>query len=252
MKQFMLGCLILMMCSVGFGQASSWWRIPAVGSGPGAYGSYWLSDIYLFNPNLYPISVNVYLIYTTGTYGPLTYTIPEWGSTTIKDVGGKFSLQGAAALQIQGQNDAVFNVMSRTYNRETNGDTTGQDIAGQDWCAGNSSGPSQMILFLGIQQNSGFRTNMGFMGGSNPVDLLVSVYDGNNQYVTGIPVHLDSWSGTSFSLAKYTSANISNGYAIASITSSASACVNGYASVVDNGTQDGTYIGGQILYAPMK
>jgi hypothetical protein len=252
MKNFAVCCLLLAACVSGFAQASSWWRIPAVGAGPGAQGSYWFSDVYIFNPNLTTITVDVYLIYATGTYGPISYTVADWGSVAIKDVGSKFSLQGAAALQLQGQNDMPFFVMSRTYNRESNGDTQGQDIAGQEWCAGNGSGPSQMLLFLGIQLNSHFRTNMGFMGGTNPMDLSVAVYNGNNNYVTGFSLHLNSWSGTSFPLSNYTSSQIDSGYAIVSITSSATACVNGYASVVDNGTQDGTYIGGQLLYAPAE
>jgi hypothetical protein len=252
MRRFALCCLLLAVCTTGFSQASAWWRIPAVGAGPGAQGSFWLSDIYIFNPNLTAITVDVYLIYATGTYGPLSYTVADWGSKTLEDIGTQFSLQGAAALQLQGRNDMPFFVMSRTYNREADGDTQGQDIAGQDWCLGNSSGPSQMLLLLGIQRNSRFRTNMGFMGGTNPVDLSVAVYNGNNNYVTGFSVHLNSWSGTSFPITNYTSATIDDGYAIVSITSTASACVNGYASVVDNGTQDGTYIGGQLLYAPMR
>jgi len=252
MKKAVLIIVLLAASAAGWAQASAWWRIPAVGAGPGAQGSYWYSDIYIFNPNLTAITVDVYLLYTTGTYGPISYTVADWGSVSILDVGSKFSLQGAAALQLQGRDDAVFFVMSRTYNREADGDTQGQDIAGQDWCAGNGSGPDQMLLFLGIQLNSRFRTNMGFMGGSNALDLSVAVYNGNGTYVTGIPVHLNSWSATSFALGNYTSSTITNGYAIVSIISSASACLNGYASVVDNGTQDGTYIGGQLLYAPAR
>jgi hypothetical protein len=251
MRRFVLGLLVLTAASAGFAQAA-WWRLPAVGAGPGAQGSYWLSDVYLFNPNVTTITVDVWLLHATGTYGPLSYTVADWSSVTLKDVMTKFSLQGAAALQLQGRDDMPFFVMSRTYNRESDGDTTGQDIAGQDWCLGNSGGPAQMLLLLGLQLNSRFRTNMGFMSGTNPVDLSVAVYNGANNYIAGTSVHLNAWSSSSFSLSSLTSATIDNGYAIVSVTSTASACVNGYASVVDNGTQDGTYIGGQLLYAPMR
>jgi len=253
MKKIALCCLLMAVSVAGFSQASSWWRIPAIGSGPGAYGSYWLSDVYLFNPNNFNINVELVMVHATGSYGVLTYPVPAWDSLTIEDVGYEFSLQGAAALQLQGQGGALFYVMSRTYNLETDGDTLGQDVPGQDWCAGQyPSGPYEGLLFLGIQLDSQFRTNFGFMGDSTPADLQVDVYDGNGNYIVSIPVHLNAWSGTSFSLSTYTNATIVNGYALAFVESTAQTCVNGYASVVDNGTQDGTYIGGQYITDPTR
>jgi hypothetical protein len=253
MKKFVLCCLLLAVSAAGFSQASSWWRIPAVGAGPGAYGSYWLSDIYFFNPNGYTITVEVVLIYATGSYGGLTVQVPAWDSATIEDVGYEFSLQGAAALQLQGQGGAEFYVMSRTYNLETDGDTLGQDVPGQDWCAGqNPAGPDEALLFLGIQYDSQFRTNFGFMGDSTPADLQVDVYDGDGNFVVTVPVHINPWSSVTFSLGSYTNATIFNGYAVAFLMSTAQTCVNGYASVVDNGTQDGTYIGGQYITVPTR
>ncbi|GEM_PF-1724279 len=248
MKKFALCCLLMAVSVAGFGQASSWWRIPGVGSGPGAYGSYWASDIYLYNPNQDDIVVEVILVYATGSYGPLAYLVPAWGSATIEDVGSEFSLQGAAALELQSRSGAEFYVMSRTYTTDVNGYTQGQDVPGQDWCAGqNSYSSEEGLLFLGIQLNSGFRTNFGFMGDSAPIDLQVDVYNGNGAFIVSIPVHINAWSGTSFPLGTLTNATITNGYAIAFILSSGEACINGYASVADNDTNDATYIGGQLI-----
>jgi hypothetical protein len=245
--------LLITVAAAAFPQAASWWRIPAVGSGPGAHGSLWASDVYLYNPGASEIVVEVVLSTGTGSYGIPTYAVPAHGSTTIGDVGAVFSLQGAGALQLQGRDGAEFYVMSRTYNTEADGDTQGQDVAGQDWCLGQGpDGLGEQLLFLGIQQTLRFRTNFGFVTDGTPVDLVMDVYEDRGLLVVSIPIHLDGSTATQFNLAAYTGAAVNNGYAIARMVSSSFACVNGYASVVDNGTQDGTYIGGQLIPAPTR
>jgi hypothetical protein len=253
MKRWALIGLMALFASAAFPQAASWWRIPAVGSGPGAHGSYWASDLYLFNPNAEEITVNVVLIHATGSFGPVGIRVPAGGSYTLEDAMVPFELQGAGALEVMTGDFAQFYVMSRTYNTEADGDTQGQDVAGQDWCLGQGpDGLGEKLLFLGIQQTLQFRTNFGFVTDETPVDLVLDVYEDRGVLVVSIPIHLDRFTAVQFNLATYTGAAVNNGYAVARMVSSSFACVNGYASVVDNGTQDGTYIGGQLIPAPAR
>lgn len=274
MKKFLVLFLFLSigMLSFGFFRAAEAVIIPAVAKTSGAGGTFWQSDLFIFNPNSYPVRITLQFIpsgFAGSGSNPITaqvaQTIAAGNTYAIKDVlGTYFPTYGVGALIVWGANtsgaEANILVTSRTYTPDSeNKGTFGQGIPGIPWYYygdKNYSDEGLDKLYLwGLDQNDVYRTNLGILNISDRLTETISikVYSPSNSLVGEIPVTLGP-------LAHYQINGIlaqlgisGEGYkAIVEVSSFIDnepsnpeepiPAVMAYASKVDNGLGDPTYI----------
>lgn len=274
MKRFFIFLLFLSfgIFSFGFFRAAEAVIIPAVAKTSGAGGSFWQSDLFIFNPNSFPIKITLQFI-PSGTQGsasnPIIVEVPQTvaaGNTlTIKDVlGTYFPSYQVGALIVWGENtagqEAIILVNSRTYTPDPeNIGTFGQGIPGIPWYYYGDENYAEegldKLYLWGLDQNDKYRTNLGILNISDRLTETISikVYSPSNNLVGEIPVTLGP-------LAHYQINGIltqlgveGEGYkAIIEVSSYIDndpsnpdpiiPAVMAYASKVDNGLNDPTYI----------
>ncbi len=166
--------------------------IPAAANVPGAFGTRWMTQFSVFNPQSYPLRIDVVYVPTGGGQGlDATFDVPAnavaFSDNILKDL---FDLGGSGALLVAAfpednpgvENSVIaraFLVTSDTFNNSPGG-TFGQTIPGV-W-AGLMDFQSDGITAIahGIRNISkqGWRANVGAVNlGRQNVRLLVSVYD---------------------------------------------------------------------------
>ncbi len=166
--------------------------IPAAANAPGAFGTRWMTQFSVFNPQSYPLRIDVVYVPTGGGQGlDATFDVPAnavaFSDNILKDL---FDLGGSGALLVAAfpednpgvENSVIaraFLVTSDTFNNSPGG-TFGQTIPGV-W-AGLMDFQSDGITAIahGIRNISkqGWRANVGAVNlGRQNVRLLVSVYD---------------------------------------------------------------------------
>jgi hypothetical protein len=166
--------------------------IPAAANVPGAFGTRWMTQFSVFNPQSYPLRIDVVYVPTGGGQGlDATFDVPAnavaFSDNILKDL---FDLGGSGALLVAAfpednpgvENSVIaraFLVTSDTFNNSPGG-TFGQTIPGV-W-AGLMDFQSDGITAIahGIRNVSkqGWRANVGAVNlGRQNVRLLVSVYD---------------------------------------------------------------------------
>ncbi len=274
MKKFFLFFLFLAISfySFGFFRAAEAVIIPAVAKTEGAGGSYWQSDLYIFNPNNFPIKVKLQLI-VSGVSGsgpnPIIVQVPQTigagGSYTIKDVlGTYFSGYDVGALIVWGENttgqEANILVNSRTYTPDPeNKGTFGQGIPGIPWYYYGDPQYSDKYLdklyLWGLEQNDKYRTNLGILNISDRLTETISikVYSSSNTLIGEIPVTLNPMAHYQINGILSQLGVTGEGYkAVIEITSWEDndpsnpnpilPAFMAYASKVDNGVNDPTYI----------
>jgi len=274
MKRFFVLLFVLGfgISSFGFFRAAEAVIIPAVAKTSGAGGAFWQSDLYIMNPNSFPIKISLQLI-PSGTQGSasnpiiaeISQTLAQGSTFTIKDVlGTYFPNYNVGALIVWGKNtagqDANILVSSRTYTPDPeNKGTFGQGIPGIPWyyyADKNYSEEGLDKLYLwGLDQNESYRTNLGILNISDRLTETISikVFSSSNSLVGEIPVTLGP-------LAHYQINGIltqlgveGEGYkAVVEVSSYIDndptnpepiyPAVMAYASKVDNGLNDPTYI----------
>ena len=173
-------------------QVNDTYVIPAAANVPGAFGTRWMTQFSVFNPQSYPLRIDVVYVPTGGGQGlDATFDVPAnavaFSDNILEDL---FDLGGSGALLVAafpednpGVEDSViaraFLVTSDTFNNSPGG-TFGQTIPGV-W-AGLMDFQSDGITAIahGIRNISkqGWRANVGAVNlGRQNVRLLVSVYD---------------------------------------------------------------------------
>jgi hypothetical protein len=165
--------------SIGPGAA-----VPAVANLPGIAGTFWQSDVTVYNPNEGQVPIRLLLLPEIRggeqAFEPITsdqMTLPALGQVTFSNVVlsvfGLVNEKGALALISEDGSPVV--VGSRTYTFGLDGGTFGQDVSGiivadQAWAAG-------------AQHDSSYRTNVGlYLPPPGPpegqtVDFTVTVRD---------------------------------------------------------------------------
>ena len=173
-------------------QVNDTYVIPAAANVPGAFGTRWMTQFSVFNPQSYPLRIDVVFVPTGGGQGlDATFDVPAnavaFSDNILKDL---FDLGGSGALLVAAfpednpgvENSVIaraFLVTSDTFNNSPGG-TFGQTIPGV-W-AGLMDFQSDGITAIahGIRNISkqGWRANVGAVNlGRQNVRLLVSVYD---------------------------------------------------------------------------
>jgi hypothetical protein len=218
--------LLLVLALPLAAQVNDTYVIPAVANTPGSFGTRWMTQLSLFNPQLdHDLKVSVSYLPTGGGQGlEALITVPKNGvafaDNSLDEI---FNRSGSGAYVIAtfpednpGVPDDVisraFLVNTNTFNKLSDGGTMGQTIPGtwaglQDYATDGISAISH-----GLRQLSafGWRTNFGAVNlATTPATLRIRIYDRDGKTLvkdrvytvpaqghmqTGLPVEVDQGS----------------------------------------------------------
>ena len=175
-------------------QVNDTYVIPVVANTPGSFGTQWMTQLSIFNPQLtYSLKVSVSFLPTGGGQGleALITVPPNSVAFTDNALSEIFNRSGSGAFVVATfpeDNPGVpddtlsraFLVNTNTFNKRSDGGTMGQTIPGiwtglQDYATDGISAVSH-----GLRQLSafGWRTNFGAVNlGSTPANLRIRIYD---------------------------------------------------------------------------
>ncbi len=181
------------------GMAGSSMIIPAVGRTAGINGTFWRSDVTIYNPSRILMSVGL-RYFATGAdnrSASVSTAAVEPGQTIVlADVVGNLGIQsGSGALELTWSTAAAPIVTSRTYTTAADGGTYGQSI---DPVARFSR--DQYVP--GLRSDANFRTNVGFVNnGDVAASINVSLLSASGQTIATALVALAPKSQQQSSLA---------------------------------------------------
>lgn len=220
--------------------------LPAIGRAPGANGTYWRSDVTLYNPR--SGAITMYLRYLAGgadnrNATTRAYTLAAGRTLLISDVLNDFGLaSGTGALQVfwlDGGTGPV--VTSRTYTSVSGGGTFGQSIDPV-----GAEGYDSIVP--GLRSDASFRSNVGLVNsGDAPINVGVALLSVTGQQLGGAIVTLQPKSQMQTSLAAlFPTVNVQSlgSFTLQAHTNDA-ATLSAYGSIVDNGSGDPVFFAGQ-------
>jgi hypothetical protein len=136
--------------------------LPGVGRTPGAYGSFWMTDVTLYNPSDAPVGVDIEYrpsgeVTTADLKSVRVILAAREVRTVVDSLKTLFKNDvGVGAYFISPDPGTGVNVTSRTYTTSSKG-TYGYGMNGIDVFA--AAGPRFPVTFSGAFQGSDFRTN---------------------------------------------------------------------------------------------
>ena len=207
-------------------QVNDTYVIPVVANTPGSFGTQWMTQLSIFNPQLdYSLKVSVSYLPTGGGKGlEALITVPANGVAFVDNsLLEIFNRAGSGAYVIATfpednpgvPDDTIsraFLVNTNTFNLRSDGGTMGQTIPGtwaglQDYA---TDGISAVAHGLRQLSSAGWRTNFGAVNlGSTAVSLRIRIYDRDGKTLvkdrvytvpaqghmqTGLPVEVDQGS----------------------------------------------------------
>lgn len=197
--------LLALLALPALAQVNDTYVVPAAINANGAYGSRWITQLSIFNPQTVPLVVSVTFLPQGGGKSSERLVTVQPNSVAYADnsVNEIFGFVGAVGAYIvatfpednptvpNNMIDRSFLVNSNTVNLQSDGGTYGQTIPGtftglQDF---TTEGVSAIAHGIRDSNQYGWRTNIGAVNlGSTDVTLKVSVYDKNgNALVTKQP-----------------------------------------------------------------
>lgn len=208
--------------------------VPVIGRAPGANGTFWRSDVTLFNPTGDRMSISL-------RYAGSTKTLALEGRDTevLKDILASFNQSaGSGALFVSWNGATGPVVTSRTYTTVEAGGTYGQSI--------DPIGTLRAAMFVpGLRNDSSFRSNIGVVNGGDgneSVTLIVLSQSGTElarntinvapkaQVQYGVSALFPNVNASAFTLSMQGDAN---------------AKLFAYGSMVDNASGDPVFFAGQ-------
>lgn len=210
--------------------------IPAVGRSPGVNGTFWRSDVRLFNPSGVPIGVGLRFGGAT-----LPVSILPARTLTLADIVSRFGISsGSGALELTWNGSGPI-IASRTYTTADGGGTFGQSID-----AIQSFGYDRYVP--GLRSDGSFRSNVGFVNGSDgTIGVTATLLSSSGQPIANGFVQLAPRSQAQYSLgALFPGVNVA---ALGTVTLQAHTD-NGpvlfvYGSMVDNRSGDPVFFAGE-------
>ncbi len=188
--------LLLAFPPIAAAQVNDTYIIPVAGNTPGAFGTRWMTQFSVFNPQSYQLRVSVTYVPTLGGKGlealiPVPANAVAFSDNILADL---FNISGGGALLVATfpednpsvPNDVLsrsFLVITDTFNNSAAG-TFGQTVPGiwtglQDF---NSDGISAVAHGIRNLSRQGWRANVGAVNlGRTNINMRVNVYniDGN-------------------------------------------------------------------------
>jgi hypothetical protein len=178
-------------------QVNDTYVIPAVANASGGYGTHWMTQLSIFNPQTYDLKVSLTWLPTGGGKGlEALITVPSnsvaFADNSLSEI---FNVSGTGAYLVATfpednptvTNDVIsrsFLVTTNTVNKLSDGGTFGQTIPGvwaglQDYATDGISAISHGLRHIA---RFGWRTNFGGVNlGSTAVSLRIRVFDANGQ-----------------------------------------------------------------------
>lgn len=218
--------------------------IPAVGRSAGANGTYWRSDVTMYNPTSSRLGIVLkYLVAGADNRNPTTRTlaIEPRQTTTLADVLAQMGIEsGTGALELSWFATSGPVVTSRTYTTTSGSGTYGQSIDPVGAFATEVAVP-------GLRSDSEYRSNVGFVNSaSTPMTVRVQLLAAAGYEIASTWITLAPKSQVQYAV---TSLFPSIGTSAGSFTMSARGDVSGalfaYASMVDNGSGDPVFFAGR-------
>ncbi len=232
-------------CANPDGSRTSWF-IPAAARSPGAAGSFWLTDVAIANLSPGVATANVaYLGKNQDNSDPLNASValPSGEQLFLGDVFwtlfGRESANGGIRV-IASHPDVK--ITSRTYNAAGVAGTYGQFIPAQRTSPAVTTSSSGALIQL--QQDANFRTNIGVVNlGADPVDVEIHLYNADGTFYGTVAKHLGPFEMKQMDriYGSVTGDSVDSGFAVVRMLTTGGQA-HGYASVVDNGSNDPVYI----------
>ncbi|MGH9459463.1 MAG: hypothetical protein ACRD2J_17650 [Thermoanaerobaculia bacterium] len=230
--------------------------IPLVGHADGAFGSKFRTDVYLFNPS--KTTRNVTLSVKNWDGRPevtKNFTLLGGEARVLEDVLFTwFGMTGIARLRYisgWGADSQGVRVTSRTYTVEEDGGTYGLLIPPLN--AFQSAGVDEALEILGAIADPGFRTNIAlvdltaFPDGRPPHQVDVEIYDAFGTKLDAFVAEVPVASGVQL-LDLFGSRELPlDGQPVTIRIAPHSGLIGAFGSMVDNGTNDPTYLPAGLL-----
>jgi len=182
----------LFLATAAFAQLNDTYVIPVAGNTPGAFGTRWMTQFSVFNPQSYELKVSITFVPTLGGKGlEALIRVPAnavaFSNNVLNDV---FNVSGSGALLVAtfaednpGVKDDVisraFLVTTNTFNNSSSG-TFGQTIPGV-WAGVmdfNTDGITAVAHGIRNLSRQGWRANVGAVNlGRTSVTMRLNVYD---------------------------------------------------------------------------
>lgn len=208
--------------------------VPAVGRAPGMNGTFWRSDVTLFNPDTDAMTVTL-------RYNGTNKALSLGGRDTqvLADILSSYGLtSGSGALQVSWSGATGPVVTSRTYTIAENGGTYGQSIDPIPAFGPKSSVP-------GLRNDASFRSNIGFVnGGTAPETFTVVVLSPFGTELGRNTVTLNAKEQRQYSVSSLFP-NVNASSFTLSVQGAAGAKLFAYGSMVDNASGDPVFFAGQ-------
>jgi hypothetical protein len=220
--------------------------VPVASHNPGLYLSQWRSDLGLLNTGTVTANVQLSFYGSGGVVTNTTYVSPRVQSI-LTDVVGQLGGSGSGAIQIV--SDQPLTITARSYNQvSSTADCYAGGTQGQDYPAAAASdglGAGQSAYLAGLTENASYRCNIGLVNtGTGSATVLVELFDGAGTKLTDYPVTAlaaGQWAQETQPFKNRAGQTaMDRGYA--KITVQSGSGVFGFASVIDNITNDPTTV----------
>ena len=208
--------------------------IPAVGRSPGANGTFWRSDVTLFNPNADAISITLRFNGTSKTL-----SLGARDTQVLDDILSSYGqTSGSNALYVSWSASTGPVVTSRTYTSVETGGTYGQSIDPIALLSGSAHVP-------GLRNDSSFRSNIGFLNGGNEGETFtVVVLSPFGSELARTTLTMNAKEQRQYSVSSlFPNVNASN--FTLSVQGDDNAQLFTYGSMVDNASGDPVFFAGQ-------
>ena len=261
-----LTTLMILVVAAAFpaaaGHYGDFYVIPAAAHTPGNSGTFFRTDLAIYNFQPTTLIVDLALVESSldgndnvFPIGDSAHVIAPDSSLLLSDLLEDYREMDSATGAILVSGNQAFAVTSRTYNTEGGDGTFGQTVPGVRDFIDNAAGftPDMATAYLpGLIVNDDFRTNIGFVVGSNGPDnqaltIKVTLY-GENGGVIGSKDYVyppGAIAHRQFSTKDISPAGFEIGGADVTVTSG-NGTVIPYAAVVDNRTGDGNFVLGNF------
>lgn len=219
--------------------------IPAVGRAPGIGGTFWRSDVTLFNPGATTMTISLRYLAAgqdNRNVGSQTVIVPPSRTVVIADVAQSLGVSsGSGALRVSWNAASGPIVTSRTYTTTVGGGTYGQSIDPVTTFANDSYVP-------GLRSDSSFRSNVGFVnGGDAPMTVTATLLSDSGGVLGTTQVGLAPRSQVQYAVgALFPAANNPRAGTLTLVAhADGSPNLFAYGSIIDNASGDPVFFGGQ-------
>jgi bacillopeptidase F len=229
--------------------------VAGVANFPGQQGSEWHSDLYLHNSGAGQATVELYLGLAGGTVGdPETVAVGPGQTLAVEDVVATlFAAEGSGAIfwRVAAGDATGLLVNANTYNRVDAEKRYGQQIPGVRWS--DAAAPGTRVLVPAVAGR--YRSNLGFATDGSCTMVVVRGYDRTGALVAEQVLEVQPWSWMQVNslfrqafpdlLADPDSTALADSIHRFEVTGIDGRVV-AYTSIIDNSTNDSSYMLGQV------